>query len=131
MNVLELAGFAAIPRSVGVPQWQIGPVDRAYDALPLATLGLGLPLAAGVASGRRKLVLLMAILLIPLGTLLLLTPLLYVSGLVIAWYHGRDPVRQFGLKDGVVTMGAWRATVYPLLYLWLGLKGVRWAHGPK
>jgi hypothetical protein len=131
VTVRDLAGFAAIPRSVGLEQWHLDATQRAYGALPVATLGLGLPLAAGVAGGRRRLVLLMSSILIPLGTLLLLTPLLYISGLVIAWWRGADPVDRFGLKQGIVTLGAWKALVYPILYLWMGVKGVAWAQAPK
>ena len=80
-----MRGFAAIPLSVGLPQWEAPGVARSYAALPMLTLGLGLPLAASVARGRRKLGLFMACLLIPLGTLLVLTPLLYIAGLVMAW----------------------------------------------
>jgi hypothetical protein len=131
-HVADLWGFAvAIPLSVGLPQWERSGVARSYAALPMVTLGLGLPLAASVARGRRKLGLLMASLLIPIGTLLILTPLLYVTGLVMAWWHNQDPVERFGLKNGVVTLDGVRALFYPLLYLWMGLKAVAWAHGPK
>jgi hypothetical protein len=127
LNVADLAGFILIPRRVGAPQWELGPVASAYRALPQVTIGLALPLAAGIARGNRKLVLAMSCVLIPLGTLLLLTPLLYLAGLVTAWYKGIDPVQRFQLK-AVVTKGAWLATVYPLLFLWMGVKGVHWAH---
>jgi hypothetical protein len=90
------------------------------------TIGLSFPLAAGVAVGRRTWVLTISSVLISLGTFLLLAPLLYLIGLGMAWYHGSDPLKRFGL-DALVTKGLWRATVYPLLYLWLGLKGLRWA----
>jgi hypothetical protein len=127
LNLVDLRGLILIPRRVGAPQWELGPVASAYSALPWVTIGLALPLAAGIASGNRRLVLVMSSVLIPLGTLLLLTPLLYLSGLVMAWYKGIDPVQQFGLT-AVVTRGAWVATVYPLLFLWMGVKGVHWAH---
>lgn len=128
----ELRGFAAIPLSVGLQQWQAPGVARSYAALPMVTLGLGLPLAASVARGRRKLGLFMACLLIPLGTLLVLTPLLYITGLMMAWWHSEDPVYKFGLKRGVVTIEGIQALLYPLLYLWMGLKAIAWAHaGPK
>ncbi len=127
MNVAELSGLLILPRRVGAPQWELGPVASAYRALPLVTIGLAFPLAAGIARGNRRLVLVMSSLLIPLGTLLLLSPLLYLSGLVMAWYRGDDPMQRFGLK-AIVTQGAWRATVYPLLFLWMGLRGVHWAH---
>jgi len=127
LNLADLAGFILIPRRVGAPQWELGPVASAYRALPWVTIGLALPLAAGIARGNRRLVLAMSCVLIPLGTLLLLTPLLYLTGLVMAWYNGIDPVQRFQLK-AVVTKGAWLATVYPLLFLWMGVKGVHWAH---
>jgi hypothetical protein len=130
-NFFDLLGFAAIPRAVGLQQWEQSAVARAYETLPLITLGLVLPLSAGIASGRRRLVLVMVCVLIPFGTLLLITPLLYISGLVTAWYAGEDPVERFSLKDGIINRAAWRATIYPLLYLWLGLKGVYWAHTPQ
>jgi len=129
-NFFDLVGFAAIPRAVGLQQWKISAVARAYDTLPLITLGLVLLLSAGIARGRRRLVLVMVCVLIPFGTLLLITPLLYVSGLVMAWYAGDDPVQRFSLKGGIINRAVWRATVYPLLYIWLGLKGVHWAHTP-
>lgn len=97
----------------------------------MVTLGLGLPLAASVAAGRRRLALLMASLLIPLGTLLILTPLLYLSGLVMAWWKSQDPVYRFGLKNGVVTLEGVQALFYPLLYLWMGVKAIAWAHAPR
>ena len=127
LNLADLAGFILIPRRVGAPQWELGPVASAYRALAWVTIGLALPLAAGIARGNRRVVLALSCVLIPLGTLLLLTPLLYLAGLVTAWYKGTDPVERFQLK-AVVTRGAWVATVYPLLFLWMGLKGVHWAH---
>jgi hypothetical protein len=130
-TVRDLAGFAAIPRSVGLEVWNLPATERAYGALPVVSVGFGLPLAAGIASGRRRLVMLVSSMLIPFGTLLLLTPLLYISGLVIAWWNGVDPEDKFGLKQGVFTLGAWKATVYPLLFLWMGVKGVAWVHAPK
>lgn len=127
-NALDLVGFLILPRRVGSPTWELGLVAQAYAALPLVTLGLALPLASGIARDDRKLVLIMSSLLIPLGTLLLLAPLLYLSGLVMAWYHGADPVDRFSLKQGIVNRSVLRAAIYPLLHLWLGVKGLRWAH---
>src|SRR5262249_81289 len=95
-------------------------------ALPLLTLGLALALAAGVARGRRRWVLAISSALLSLGTMLIMAPLVYGVGVGMAWWSGNDPVNLFHLKS-VLNNGWCRATVCPLVYLWMGLKGVRWA----
>jgi hypothetical protein len=126
VGCFEIGRLPWLPLKIGVPYWDFGNVSPSYAALPLVTMGLAFPLASGVALGRQKLVLTTSCVLLSMGTLLLLAPLLYSSGVLVVWYHGGDPLQTFGLK-AVVTKGLVRATVYPVLYLWLGLRGLRYA----
>jgi hypothetical protein len=58
-GLLALAGWVDvlllwIPLHLGRPEWEFGTVSSTFDALPLATIGLAILIAAAVAKGRRR-----------------------------------------------------------------------------
>jgi len=107
------------PWRFGNPEWEFGTVSAMLDGLPVATLGLVLLLAVGVATGRRWLVQAMAVILLALAMVIVLAAVLYATNVPIALRAVQEPLVRTGLKKAIAK-SAVQATVYPLVLAWLG-----------
>ena len=123
--------LAFVPPAFGVAGWEFATVQRTYDFMPLTTLGLALLLGSAVAMGHRKLLFAVSGLLLLLGVLLVIAGVLYVLSVPFALQQVRQPIARTGLKRALVK-AAVQGTLYPIVYLALGAKGLRRAlKGPK
>lgn len=119
-------GLAWMPLQVGNPDWEFGTVSRTYENLPLLTLGLTLLLGAGVARGARWWVIAVSSLVLLLVAALAFAALLYASNVPLALRTVTEPLARSGLKRALVK-GAVQGTLYPLVLLVVGVKGLRHA----
>lgn len=109
-----------IPAEFGSVEWEFGTISAMVDALPLMTLGvLGAGLA-GVASGNRGLMRVMAVVAGLVALALVAAAVLYALGLPVAWRGVEPSMRRVLLKAVAKTVGA--GILYVALYsYWAGV----------
>jgi hypothetical protein len=113
------------PAAFGDAEWEFGTVTSSMDSLPVATLGLGLVLGAGVARGKRGLLRGLSIFFVVIGLAIIAAALLYVTEVPLALRAMQDPAMALALKKAIAKTSA-QLVLYPLLYIWLGFTA--WRH---
>ena len=114
-----------IPLAFGDAEWEFGTVTSSMDSMPVATLGLGLLLGAGVARGKRNLLRGLSVLFIAIGFAILAAALLYVTEIPIALRAVQDAGLALAMKKAIAKTSV-QLILYPVLYMWLGFTA--WRH---
>ena len=117
-----------VPFAFGDAEWEFGTVSSSMDALPVATLGLGLMLGAAVARGKRGMLRSLSVGYVLIALLIIAAALLYVTEIPLALRAMQEPTMAFAMKKAVIKTSA-QLVVYPSLFLWLGFTA--WRHASK
>ena len=128
---LALAGWMDvlllwIPTHFGRPEWEFGTVSAMFDALPLGTLGVALLIAAGVARGWRRVVLVSGVAALVLAFVLVAALVLFALDVPLAWKGVAESYRPT-LKKAMFKTGV-LAAIYITMYSvvgWLALRRVK------
>jgi hypothetical protein len=128
--LLGLAGWADVvllwvPLHMGRPEWEFGTASATFDALPLATLGIGVLLAASLARGWKKAAVVGAGASLVVALVLLAVLVLFVLDVPMAWKGVGEQFRSQLVKATVKT--AFMGVLYISLYAvagWFTLRRV-------
>jgi hypothetical protein len=116
--------LAWYPVNFGNAEWEFGTVSTTLENLPLLALGLALAFGAAVARGIRTSIRAYAIIFVLLALVLIGADLLYLKNIGVAQKSVTDPVLRSGL-DRAIFKSVAQAIVYPIAFLWIGIKGFR------
>ena len=115
-----------VPARFGNPEWEFGTVTSALNGVPVPLLGATLLLLAAWANESVVGVRLLAALLILWGAAILGLAVIYGLTLPLAMRGFADPNIGLGLKRAIARSLV-QLVVYPLVMLWLGVRGLRLA----
>ena len=112
------------PPTLGSPEWEFASITATFNTLPVTVLGATLLVSSGIARQRPAIAR-------TGGILLLMLAMLVVVGAVI--YATTVPIALKGINNPVVRLGVYKAMtktiaqciLYPILFIWVGLKGLR------
>ncbi len=129
-GLLGLAGLADVvllwvPLHLGRPEWEFGTASATFDALPLATLGIGVLLAAALAKGWRKAALVGSVAALAVAVVSLGVLILFALDVPMAWKGVGEQFRSQLAKATVKT--AFMGVLYIMLYAvagWISLRRV-------
>ena len=129
-GLLGLAGLVDvlllwIPAHLGQPEWEFGTVSSTFDALPLATIGYGILVAAAVSKGWKRTVWVGAVAGLVLAVVLFAALVLFALDVPMAWKGVGDAYRSALGKTVLKT--AFMGVLYITLYAvtgWITLRRV-------
>lgn len=121
---LAVIGFTDIallwyPARWASVDWEFGTVSAAFDAMPLATIGLGLACTGAVARGRRRLLVVMALVMFAVFAALGVMLTIFALDVPVVW-RAVDPQLRLPVRKAMMKTGS-MSVVYMILYLTLGI----------
>ena len=137
-GLLGLLGFALFvvggfdfllnfyPARFGNPEWEFGTITGALNAMPAALLGLTLLLVAALVAESAVRARIFAVVLLLWAVFLIAMAVIYGLTLPLAARGFEVPNVGVGLKRAI-SRSLVQLAVYPLVMLWMGLRGLKHA----
>ena len=133
-GLLALAGWMDvlllwIPSNFGRPEWEFGTVSSTFDALPLGTIGVAILIAAAVARGWRRMILVGGVASLVMAVVLVAALVLFALDVPLAWKGVADAYRS-ALKKAMFKT-AILGVIYITLYAVTGVVTLRRVTGAR
>jgi hypothetical protein len=116
--------LAWYPTVLGSPDWEFATITATFNGLIVPSMGLMFLVSAGVARRTRLLVRVAAVILILLAVTVVGLAALYATNLPLAFKNIQNEVVRAGLIKAVIKTLI-QAALYPLLFIWVAVKGLR------
>ncbi len=93
--------LAWIPPAFGNPQWEFGTIGGTFAGLPLASIGLAGLTSSALASGKRRLIVVLSVALLILGVAVLAGCVLFVTDAPLA-LHATQGAAKLAVKKAII-----------------------------